>query len=134
MRFAALTLLCCSVCFAQEKPRIYITTKRILVCSWRFRRIRWNGGGAIVAGSVPQTVELINDFSKGCPEVIVTSDKNAASYVVLFDRNTAKRARSGVSGSCQKLIRSRCSSAMAICSTAAQHAALQAQLRIPVQQ
>jgi hypothetical protein len=89
--------------FAQDKPRVYITTSESWFAAGGFAVSDGNGGGAMVAGSVPQTVELIENFSKRCPEIVVTSDKNAASYVVLFDRNTAKRAGGGVVGLLSKV-------------------------------
>lgn len=41
-------------------------------------------------GSSPQTVEIIKTFGERCPEVIVSNDRDKASYVVLFDRESFK--------------------------------------------
>jgi hypothetical protein len=41
-------------------------------------------------GSSPQTVEIIKTFGQRCPEVVVSNDRDKASYVVLFDRESFK--------------------------------------------
>jgi hypothetical protein len=80
---------------AQEKPRIFITNSDSWFAAGGFGVSDGTGGGAMAAGSVPQTVQLIEDFQKSCPSVIVTNDKNNAAFVVLFDRNTVKRESGG---------------------------------------
>lgn len=51
------------------------------------------GFGASAAGSSPQTVEVINDFAKQCPDVAVTNDRDKATYIVLYDRDANARIR-----------------------------------------
>jgi len=41
-------------------------------------------------GSSSQTVEIIKTFGERCPQVIVSNDRDKASYVVLFDRESYK--------------------------------------------
>jgi hypothetical protein len=54
------------------------------------------GTGVLAAGSSPQTVELIDDFAKHCPAVTVTSVKDNADYIVLFDRDAAGKAKTSL--------------------------------------
>jgi len=95
MRYLVLTLVLVGVCFAQEKPRVVITTSDAWSMAGGFAISDGTGGGVISGGSSPQTVELIQNFMKSCSGVIVTSDRNNANYVVLFDRDSAGRAAGG---------------------------------------
>ena len=89
--------------FAQEKPRVFITDSQSWYVAGGFAVSDGTGGGAMAGGSIPQTVELIENFGKQCPGVIVTIDKNTAAYVVLFERNTVKRAAGGTIGLLSKV-------------------------------
>jgi hypothetical protein len=79
--------------FAQEKPRIFITDSPSWSAAGGFGTVNSTGAGAIAAGSSPQTVEIIDDFAKLCPNVIVTNDRANADYIVLFDRDAAAKAK-----------------------------------------
>lgn len=103
MKYLPLLLLCAGSCLAQEKPRVLITNSGSWFVAGGFAVSDGEGGGALAGGSVPQTVELIKQFTNKCPSIIVTSDRSKASYVVLFDRNTVKRAALGVYGSLAKV-------------------------------
>jgi hypothetical protein len=76
-----------------KKPRVFITDSPSWAAIGGFAVANGSGGGAVAAGSSPQTVEVINDFSKQCPSVIVTNDKANADYVVLFDRDAAAKSK-----------------------------------------
>jgi hypothetical protein len=79
--------------FAQEKPRIFVTDSPSWSAAGGFGVANGTGAGAMAAGSSPQTVEVIDDFAKQCPNVTVTSDKSNADFVVLFDRDAAAKAK-----------------------------------------
>ena len=106
-RFASAAVLVVFVAFlssfAQEKPRVFITDSQSWYVAGGFAVSDGTGGGAMAGGSIPQTVELIENFGKQCPGVIATIDKNTAAYMVLFDRNTVKRAAGGTIGLLSKV-------------------------------
>ena len=79
---------------AQERPRIFITDSQAWSAVFSFGIV--TGTGILAAGSSPQTVEVIDDFAKHCPTVTVTSKKDNADYIVLFDRDGAGKAKSNL--------------------------------------
>jgi hypothetical protein len=79
---------------AQERPRIFITDSQAWSAVFSFAIV--TGTGVLAAGSSPQTVELIDDFAKHCPAVTVTSVKDNADYIVLFDRDAAGKAKTSL--------------------------------------
>lgn len=48
------------------------------------------GGGGFAGGARPQSVEVMKTFQERCPEVQITSRREAADYVVQFDREGGK--------------------------------------------
>jgi hypothetical protein len=92
-KLTTLLLLCASMAIAQSKPRVYVTTSEAWQAVGGFGASNGTGAGGVAAGSSPQTVEVINDFSKGCPEVIVTNNKDNADFIILFDRDAAGKAK-----------------------------------------
>jgi hypothetical protein len=81
---------------AQERPRIFITDSQAWSAVFSFGIV--TGTGVLAAGSSPQTVELIDGFAKHCPAVTVTSVKDNADYIVLFDRDAAGKAKTSLAG------------------------------------
>jgi hypothetical protein len=79
---------------AQERPRIFITDSQAWSAVFSFGIV--TGTGVLAAGSSPQTVEVIDDFAKHCPAVTVTSNKDNADYIVLFDRDGAGKAKTNL--------------------------------------
>jgi len=79
-------------------PRVYITDNK----SWYVSRVAaqtdGNGGARMAGGSVSDTMPLIQHFVQQCPGVIVSQNKDAADYVVLFEGNHTKRAEYGTLG------------------------------------
>jgi PEGA domain len=83
--------LATSAALAQEgNPRVYITDST----SWEV-----GGGGAAVngvgaatgsGGARPQTAEVIKTFNQRCSNVIITSRKDKADYVVVLDHEGGK--------------------------------------------
>lgn len=78
-------------------PRVFITDSQSWAAIGGFSVANGSGGGGIAGGSSPQTVEVIDDFAKKCPGVIVTNDKSNADYIVLFDRDAAAKSRTVLS-------------------------------------
>jgi hypothetical protein len=65
---------------AQDRPHVLITDSR----SWE------TAGQAEFSGRArPRTVKTTETFQESCREVIVTSDKSKADFVVLLDREDA---------------------------------------------
>lgn len=80
----------------QGKPRVFVTDSEAWAAIGGFSEANGTGSGLMVAGSSPQTVEVINDFARGCPGITVTNDRIAADYIVLFDRDAAGKAMSNL--------------------------------------
>lgn len=78
--------------FTQEKLRIFVTDSQSWAAVGGFGVANGAGAGASAAGSSPQTVEVIDDFAKQCPEVTVTNNRANAAYIVLFDRDAHAKA------------------------------------------
>ena len=72
------------------KPRLYVTDSQSWLMAGGWGASNGSGGGAMRGGSSPQTVELIKTFGQRCPGVVVTNDRDKASYVALFDRESFK--------------------------------------------
>ena len=81
---------------APTKTRIFITDSESWAAVGGFGAASGTAAGGSAAGSSPQTVEVINDFAKNCPTVIVTNDRSAADYVVLFDRDALAKAKTNL--------------------------------------
>lgn len=73
-----------------EKPRVYVTDSQSWLMAGGWGVSNGSGGGAMRGGSSPQTVEIIKTFGERCPEVVVSNDRDKASYVVLFDHESFK--------------------------------------------
>lgn len=94
MKNALLFVLLVSVVVAaQDKPRVFVSTSEAWQAVGGFGAANGTGGGGMAAGSSPQTVEVIDDFSKNCPAVTITSNKDNADFIVLFDRDAAAKAK-----------------------------------------
>jgi hypothetical protein len=72
------------------KPRVYVSDSQSWLMAGGFGASNGTAAGASRGGSSPQTVELIKTFGQRCPQAIVTNDREKASYVVLFDRESFK--------------------------------------------
>ena len=68
------------------KARIYITESSVSHGSADASG-QVNGSLAFTGGSSPQSVEVIKEFSRRCPGVIITADRNKAEYVVRLDHD-----------------------------------------------
>ena len=99
MRFPVLLfvlLICCLIALPQDKPRVLVTTSESWAAAGGFGGSNGVMSGAMSAGAKPQTVEVIDDFAKNCPGVIVTSNRQNANFVVLFDRDAGAAKRNKI--------------------------------------
>lgn len=82
MRCAFLTagtsLIAAAMLLAAEKPRIFITESGVTEIAAENLMVR--------KGTSPENIEVMKAFLKQCPDVVVTSNRDKADYVVRFDR------------------------------------------------
>lgn len=78
---------------AQDKPRLYVTTSEAWATAGGFSSNKTYGTGFSAGGSSPQTVEVIDQFAKKCPAVTVTNNREAAAFIVLFDKDMNANGR-----------------------------------------
>ncbi len=75
---------------AGDKTRIFVTDTESWEISGGFGAGANGGGGGASGGARPQRVEVIKTFSKKCPEVTVTINREKADYIVLLDHEGGK--------------------------------------------
>jgi hypothetical protein len=87
------TFLCaiaiCSGAEAGDKPRVFITESGSLQLSGDASIGNVKGSLFVVGGTSPQIVEVLKSFSRRCPGVMVTADRDRADYIVRFDHEPA---------------------------------------------
>jgi hypothetical protein len=69
---------------------VYVTDSESWEQSGAFAGADGKVAGFSSGGARPQTAELIRTFGQRCPQVIVTIKREAADYILLFDREGAK--------------------------------------------
>ncbi len=81
----------------QQMSRVYVSDSQSWEVGGGFATAKdgHNGGGAgsFGGGARPQTVEVMKTFQERCPDVMITSDKTKANFVVLFDHEGGKGIR-----------------------------------------
>lgn len=70
------------------KPRVFVSDSESWFMHGGFGSSSGTGAGTLSGGSSPQTVEVIETFGHRCPQVVVTDDRDLASYVILFNRES----------------------------------------------
>src|SRR5262249_27850324 len=75
---------------AQEKPRVFISDSQSWEIMGGFSANKDHAAGSIAGGASPQTAEIIKTFTKKCPGVIVTMNREKANYVALIEHEGAK--------------------------------------------
>ena len=86
LRIAVLALVVLTAA-AAEKPRIFITEGGATQLSGEASIDDTKGQLNLMGGTSPQNVEVMRAFSKQCPGVTVTSNREKADFVVRFDRD-----------------------------------------------
>ncbi len=75
---------------SSDRPRIFIETSQAWQMTGGGGWGSVGGGGGIAGGTRPQTVEIMRTFQQRCPAVRITNRREAADYVVSFDREGGK--------------------------------------------
>ena len=73
------------VALAGEKPRIFLTESGATLLNGDATIADTRGSLSFTGGTSPQNIEVMRAFSKHCPEVVITSNRDKADYVVRFD-------------------------------------------------
>jgi hypothetical protein len=80
-----------------HKPRVYISDTQ----SWNEIGGFSNsptGQTPLYAGYNPEMPDIYQDFTSGCPAIVVTQDKTQAEYAILFDKGSTKKGVKGLGG------------------------------------
>jgi hypothetical protein len=94
--FTAILFTFCSCAFAQDKPKVFVTNSDSWAAAGSLYGANGVASGMMAGGSSPQTVEVIDRFSKECPAVTVTNNKENASFIIVFDRDVAAARRNKI--------------------------------------
>src|SRR5262249_30681062 len=93
INIAVAIVMMVSVGYAQqEKPKVLITDSQSWESSGGIGGSSGVCAGAAKGGARPQTVEIIKTFGEECPNVIVTTKKESADYIVMLDHEGGKGA------------------------------------------
>lgn len=74
---------------AADKPRIFLTESQAAQLSGDAHVADVKGSLNLTGGTSPQSVEVMKAFTKQCPGVTVTSNRDKADYIVRFDHEEA---------------------------------------------
>jgi hypothetical protein len=77
---AAAALVAAAMLSAADRPRIYITESGVTEIAAENLMVR--------KGTSPENIEVMKSFLKHCPDVVVTSNRDKADYIVRFDRES----------------------------------------------
>lgn len=70
---------------AAEKPRVFITESGATQLTGDAAVGPAKGSLSFTGGTSPQNVEVMKAFTRRCPEVIVTANRDKADYIVRLD-------------------------------------------------
>ena len=85
--FAALGLATPFSASAAEKPRVFISESQSLQVSANAALDGAKGELDVHGPSSPQNIEVMKAFAERCPQVVVTSNRDKADYVLRFDHD-----------------------------------------------
>src|SRR5262249_10850853 len=71
-----------AVAFAADKPRVFVTESHPIQVS---KSVEGDGRLDFSGGASKENVEVMKNFVALCPEIVVTSSRDKASYVVRLD-------------------------------------------------
>jgi hypothetical protein len=74
---------------AAEKPRIFLTESQALRVSGEAELGETKGALSLTGGTSPQNIEVMKQFTRHCPDVVVTANRDKADYTVRFDHESA---------------------------------------------
>ena len=72
---------------AADKPRVFVTESGAIQLAGKAGDTK--GSLALTGGATPQNVEVMRNFGQRCPDVIVTSSREKAEFVVRLDHEGA---------------------------------------------
>jgi hypothetical protein len=81
----ALVAVGISLSAAADKPRIFITESQALQLSGETALGDTKGALSLTGGTSPQSVEVMKMFLRRCPDVVITSNREKADYIVRID-------------------------------------------------
>ncbi len=81
-----------------EKPRVFITESQSLQLLGDASIGDTKGSLLLMGGTSPQSVEVMKNFIKRCPGVIVTANHEKAEYIVRLDHEETNPATPFVRG------------------------------------
>ncbi len=81
-----------------DKPRVFITESGASQFSGEAEVPQGKGSMAFTAGTSPQNIEVLKAFSKQCPQVLITSNRDKADYVIRFDHDEINPTTAFVKG------------------------------------
>jgi hypothetical protein len=70
---------------AADKPRVFITESTATQVTGDASAGDVKGSLAFNGGTSPQSVEVMKEFSRRCPNVVVTNSRDKADYLVRLD-------------------------------------------------
>ena len=70
---------------AQDRPRVFITESASTQLAGDATVGESKGSLLLTGGTSPQNVEVLKQFTRHCPQVTITSNREKADYVVRFD-------------------------------------------------
>ena len=71
---------------AAEKPRVFITESQALQLAGDATVGDTKGSVSLTGGTSAENVEVMKNFIKNCPGVVVTANRDKADFLVRFDR------------------------------------------------
>jgi hypothetical protein len=83
---------------AGEKPRVFLTESQALELAGDATIGEAKGAVSFSGGASPQNVEVMREFHKRCPAVIVTASREKADYVIRLDHEATNPATPFVRG------------------------------------
>jgi hypothetical protein len=85
--FSALVVLVSASIAAGPKPRVFVTESTAAQASGNATVGSAQGSLAFTGGTSPQSVEVMKAFSRYCPAVLVTANREKADYIVELDHD-----------------------------------------------
>lgn len=80
-----LALAACALAVPATKPRVFVTESAAPQASGNASVGEAKGALAFTGGTSPENIEAMKAFSRYCPSVVVTSNRERAEYVVRLD-------------------------------------------------
>lgn len=83
---------------AADKPRVFITESGAAQFTTDAIASDPRGSLAFTGGTSPQNIEVMKAFTRQCPNVVITSNREKADYVIRFDHDELNPTSAFVKG------------------------------------